>query len=803
MKASLKWLRDYVDIRLTAKELAKKLTMAGMEVKGMQSTGKPWNNIVVGEVIAISAHPNADRLKLATVDVGDRQITVVCGAPNISIGQRVPFAHVNAELIDGHTGRVTILKPVKIRGILSEGMVCSEKELGISDRHEGIMVLPSDAPVGMPLGEYLGDMIFDLEITPNRPDCLSMVGIAREIAALSEERLHLPEIRYEEMETSIDSFVSIDIIEPKLCPRYCASLISGASIAPSPNWLQQRLSSYGIRPINNIVDVTNYVMLEYGQPLHAFDYDKLAGKHIMVRRGRDAETMVTLDGIQRALNHDVLVISDEQGAVAIAGIMGGLSAEVTDSTSTVLLESANFDRAIIRQGCSHLNLKSEASIRFDKGLNPDLPLVPLKRATQLLLQLAGGKAAKGIVDVYPGKSEPASVPLSTEAVRRISGMEVTTDETLKILRSLGFECEENDSQILVKAPYWRSDIHCTADLVEEVVRIVGYEKVPVTTLSGRLPPKEPKVLAARRENNLKQKVRRILVGCGFQEILTYSLTSLERLRNLSPRFELKVMPLKVVNPMTREQEYLRTTLQAGLLAALAHNQRVTEAGLRLFEVGKVFLPRGRELPEEREMLCAAVSGPRHELSWHGNKELLDFFDAKGVVENLLGQLGLRASFESSGAESLFPGRSADIIIGDDKVGVVGDLHPRVAQAFELAGTVCLIEMDIEKLYDKTTKLGEYRPIRRFPTVTRDIALVVDEGVNYQKVEEIIRSFSLVTEVVLFDLYTGEQIPKGKKSFAIRVVYQSPDRNLTDEEVNLAQQEIVDRLHRELGANLRG
>ncbi|MCK4402932.1 MAG: phenylalanine--tRNA ligase subunit beta, partial [Dehalococcoidia bacterium] len=462
MKASLKWLKDYSDIKLAPKELARKLTMAGVEVKDLQITGSTWNNIVVGEVIALNPHPNADRLKLATVNLGPQQITVVCGAPNISPGQKVPFASVGAQLIDGHTGKPILLKPAEIRGVLSEGMVCSEKELGISDSHEGIMVLPPEALIGMPLRDYLGDVIFDLDITPNRPDCLSIIGIAREIASLTEQPLRLPEIHYEETEAPIDSFVKVDIIDPSLCPRYCASLITGVKIASSPNWLQQRLSSYGMRPINNVVDVTNYVMLEYGQPLHAFDYHKLGGKQIIVRRAKNGETITTLDGIERVLSPDTLVIADKEKAVAIAGIMGGLDTEVADKTTSILLESANFNQAIIRQGCRCLNLQSEASIRFDKGLNPDFPLLPLKRATQLLLELAGGKAARGIVDVYPGKLEPKGILLSAEEVERLSGLKVPLAKILKVLKSLGFECQHADSasQILVVTPYWRSDIRC-------------------------------------------------------------------------------------------------------------------------------------------------------------------------------------------------------------------------------------------------------------------------------------------------------------------------------------------------------
>jgi phenylalanyl-tRNA synthetase beta chain len=827
MKVSLKGLRDYIDVKLTAGELAESLTMAGLEVKSIQAIGGTWDNVVIGEVIALNPHPNADRLKLATVDLGTEQVTTVCGAPNISLGQRVTFAHIGARLIDPHTGEAIVLEPAKIRGVVSEGMVCSEKELGISESHEGILVLPPEAPIGVPLGAYLGDVILDLDVTPNRPDCLSVIGIAREIAALTGEPLRLPEIHYEETEKSVDSFASVDIVDPDLCPRYCASLVTGIKIAPSPSWLQQRLNSCGMRPINNVVDVTNYVMLEYGQPLHAFDYNKLKGRQIIVRRAGNGETITTLDGSERALNPDILVIADKEEAVAVAGIMGGLNSEVTDKTDTILLESANFNQATIRRGCSHLQFQSEASIRFDKGLNSGLPLLPLKRATQLLLELAGGRAAKGIIDVYPGKSEPKLISLTTREVKRLSGLKVNIDEILKVLKALGFECQEGDSgsQISVSVPYWRSDIKCSADLVEEVVRIIGYEKIPITRLSSPLPPQKSKLSPTAQQSNLREKLHNILTGFGFQEILTYSLVSLEKLQKLSPKLELKLPPLKVANPMSREQEYLRTSLRAGLLSTLAHNQKFEQAGIRLFEIGKVFLPQHphviasdlpakawqagakqsqeeRELPQEKEMFCAVLSGARVELSWQADKELLDFFDAKGIVENLLNQLGLKTSFDIGDDETLFPGRRANIIVEDDKVGIVGDLHPKVTQAFELSNTICLIEIDLEKVLTKLTGTKEYQPIPRFPSVTRDIALVIDEQVSYRSVEEIIQSFPLVTKVTLFDLYRGEQIAEGKKSFAIRIVYQSPSHTLTDEEVDQTQEQMLARLHQELGATLR-
>jgi len=822
MKVSLKWLRDYVDLKLAPKELAERLTMAGLEVKGLQTTGGAWDNVVIGKVIALNPHPNADRLKLATVDLGTKQVTTVCGAPNIGLGQRVTFAHIGARLIDPHTGEAIVLKPAKIRGVVSQGMVCSEKELGISDSHEGILVLPPEAPIGAPLGAYLGDVIFDLDVTPNRPDCLSVIGIAREVAALTDQLIRLPQIHYEEPEASIDSFASVDIVEPDLCPRYCASLIAGVKIIPSPGWLQQRLNSCGMRPINNVVDVTNYVMLEYGQPLHAFDYHKLKGRQIIVRRAGNGETITTLDGSGRTLNPDILVIADKEKAVAVAGIMGGLDSEVTDKTDTILLESANFNQATIRGGCSHLKFQSEASIRFDKGLNSELPPLPLKRATQLILELAGGRAAKGIIDVYPGKSEPKLISLTAREVERLSGLKVSIDEILKVLKTLDFECHEGDSgsQISVSVPYWRSDIKCSADLVEEIVRIIGYEKIPITRLSSPLPPQKSKSSPAAQQSNLKDKLRNILTGFGFQEILTYSLVSLEKLQKLSPKLELKLPPLKVANPMTKEQEYLRTSLRAGLLTTLAHNQKFEQSGIRLFEIGKVFLPQhhhviatlsetkgkqsqeGRELPQEKEMLCAVLSGARAELSWQADREPLDFFDAKGAVENILSQLGLKASFENSDDETLFPGKEANIIVEDDKIGILGELHPKVAQAFGLSNTICLIEIDMEKLLTKLTEAKEYRSISRFPSVSRDIAIVVDEQANYKRVAEIIQSFPLVAKVTLFDLYRGEQIPEGKKSFAIRIVYQSPSHTLTDEEVDQTQEQMLARLHQELGASLR-
>ncbi len=531
MKVPLKWLREYVDITLPPAELAEKLTMAGIEAKGTQVTGGKWENIVVGQIIAINPHPNADRLRLPTVDLGTEQQTVVCGAPNLSVGDKIAFAYVGAELIDGHSGQLIRLKPAKIRGVESSGMVCSEKELGISDSHEGIMVLPPDAPVGTPLADYLGDVIFDLDVTPNRPDCLCVIGIAQEVAALTGQSLHPPEVSYEEAEPPTDQQIAIEITDPDLCSRYCASLITGIKIAESPQWMQQRLLACGMRPINNIVDVTNYVMLELGQPLHAFDHEKIKSKRIIVRRAAEGEITVSLDGVERTLSPDMLVIADAERAVAIAGVMGGANSEVTDDTTAILLEAANFNPTSIHYTSHQLSLLSEASMRFERGIRAELTVPALKRATQLMMQLAGGKAAKGIADVYPDKREPKPILLSTDKAKKLLGVEFSLDQIVNTLTSLGFTCQPADSpsEVRVTAPYWRSDIQQAVDLIEEVARIIGYDKIPMTMLSEPLPRQNPAPILG-----LKQKIRDSLVGYGFQEIITYSLTSLEMLNKLTP-----------------------------------------------------------------------------------------------------------------------------------------------------------------------------------------------------------------------------------------------------------------------------
>ena len=800
MKIPLKWLKEYVNITVPPAEVANKLTMAGMEVKGVQVIGGDWATIVVGQIIAINPHPNADRLSLPTIDLGTEQQTVVCGATNFKVGDKVAFASVGAQLIDGHTGQTSRLKSAKIRGVVSSGMACSEKELGISDSHEGIIILPAEAPVGTPLADYLGDVIFDLDITPNRPDCLCVIGIAREIAALTGQSVSLPEVGYQEAAPPIDRQISVEIVATDLCPRYCASLITGVKIGESPGWLQQRLLACGMRPISNIVDITNYVMLEYGQPLHAFDYDRIRGKGIIVRRADKGETVVTLDGVERNLSDDMLVITDKEGPVAIAGVMGGANSEVTRGTTSILLEAASFNPASIHYTGERLQLPSEACMRFERSIRPELTLPALKRATQLIMQLAGGQVAKGIMDVYPGQRDQEPVLLSTGKVKTVLGVEFSLDRIIDALTSLGFECKQGNSasEVWVTAPYWRSDIHLAVDLVEEVARILGYDEIPTTMLSQSLPRQNPEPVLG-----LKQKVGRILTGYGFQEVITYSLTSLEVLNRLLPEpHSLQPAPLRMANPMTAEREYLRPNLRANLLTAFSANRRHEDGGIRLFELGKIYLPRHNDLPDEPQVLCGILGGSRFGKSWQDKDELLDFYDAKGMAESLLNQLNVDAGFEEGRDEGLCLGKQMTIVVDGNKLGVVGELHPKVLESFEISEPVYLFEVNLIALLPYTIGHKMFQPIPRFPAIVRDMALIIDTAITHQGVLDIITSFPLVNQVALFDVYAGDQVPPGKKSLAYRITFQSPTHTLTDEEVNKVQQQILDKLSGEFGATLR-
>jgi phenylalanyl-tRNA synthetase beta chain len=804
MRVSLKWLADYVDLPLPARELAHRLTMSGTEVDAILSTGGEWDLISVGQVVAVERHPNADRLTLTTVNLGDgERMTVVCGAPNVAVGQKVAFARTGAQLIDGHTGELTVLRAARIRGVESAGMVCSEKELGLSDYHEGILVLPGDAPMGTPLAEYLGDTILDLDITPNRPDCLSVLGVAREVAALTGGSVREPSYTYPEEGPLIEERASVEIADPDLCYRYVATLIDGVRVGPSPAWMQERIVAAGMRPINNIVDITNYVMMELGQPLHAFDFDRIGGGKIIVRRARPGEPLTTLDGVERRLEPEMLAIADATKAVALAGVMGGAESEVSDATTSILLESANFNNVNIRRTSNALKMKSEASSRFDKGLSPELSAFAARRATKLIVELAGGRAARGIVDVYPGKTTETLIEVRRSRIRQVLGIDPPTSRVRSVLTSLGFGCRwQPPNTYQVRVPYWRTDVRIPDDVVEEVGRIIGYDQIPVGLVRGAIPPSVPQAL-----RELREQVRDALAAAGMQEVITYSLTTLEAIQRIvSPETLAASPPLRVANPMSSEHEWLRPSLRASLLRTLAANQRQREGPLALYEVARVYLSRGQELPEEPEYAAGVVGGRRLDRWGHVTEEELGFFDAKGYLEHLFARLGVAPAFEEGEEYALVPGRTARIMLGERAVGVLGQVDPRAAAGFDIDGDVFLFELVMDEvlaaLSDRKAP-RRYEPVPRFPPVVQDLAVVVDEAVTAAQVQSLIQAAALVRRAQLFDVYTGEPVPAGKKSLAFSVTYQSPDHTLTDEEVARAHRGIVERLKRQLGAELRG
>jgi phenylalanyl-tRNA synthetase beta chain len=819
MDVPLRWLKEYVDLDLPVAELAHRLTLAGLEVTEIEHIGEEWDRerIVVGQVLAVRPHPNADRLTLVDVDYGGpAPLTVVCGAPNIRVGERgqkVVVAQVGARLRDGHSEepRMVTLKAGRIRGVLSEGMICSEKELGLSDDHTGVVILPEDAPVGVPLADYLGDVVLHIDLTPNLGRCLSMIGVAREVAALLGKSLRVPTPSPREAGAPIGGQVTVEILDPDLCPRYSAALVRDIRMGPSPAWMQQRLLRAGMRPINVVVDVTNYVMLECGQPLHAFDYERLRPKAgtggppaIVVRRGRDGERMTTLDGVERPLDPERLLICDGEGPVALAGVMGGLESEVTERTRHVLLESANFDPVTIRRTAQALHLESEAAFRFERGVDPEGTIWALRRACELLEDLAGGVTAAGVVDVYPRPWQPRTVHLPVREVRRILGIEMTAQEVGGLLRPLGFACSVEGDTVRVDVPSFRLDVAIPADLIEEVARMYGYDRIPETLLRDVLPPQRGNPLL-----ELEETVRDILVGCGLDEVITYSLTNLHSIARLTPG-EPKVdgsRYLRLANPLTPEREYLRQTLMNSLLEALALNLRHSDR-VALFEIGRVYLPREEEeLPEEPPMLGMALCGPREPESWHQKQAgEFDFFDLKGIVETLLERLGVEgARFEPSDHPTFHPGRRAWLLLGEARVGVLGEVDPRVCEQFDLpARRVALAEF---QLLPFLTHAAPHRfvPLSRFPAVLQDIAVLVDEGVPAARVAEVIRRAGgeWLRGIALFDVYRGSPLPEGKVSLAYRLTFQAMERVLREEEVNrVREKRIVPALERELGATIR-
>ena len=806
MLVSLRWLRDYVDLPrdLDVEAFARRLTMGVAEVEGVRRTGG-WDRelVTVGKVLAVEPHPNADRLRLATVaHGGEAPLTVVCGAPNVEAGQRVAFARAGAELIDPRSGEASALRAAAIRGVESAGMVLSERELGLSDAHEGILVLPGDAPVGAPLADYLGDAVLDVHVWPNRADTMNMAGLAREVAAVEGLEARLPPDGYAEDGPPAADGVTVTIEEPSLCARYVAAAVDGVRVGPSPPWMRERLRAAGQRPINNVVDVTNYVMLELGNPLHAFDADRLRGG-IAVRLARPGERLTTLDGEDRELAADTLVIADGGGPVALAGVMGGLDSEVSAETTSVLLEAARFDPASVRRTSARLRLRSEASSRFERGLSPELALRAARRAARLLVEVCGGTARRGVVDAYPRPHEAAEATLTRARLDAVLGFRVASDEVEAILGRLGFavrrEGEGADERFAARAPWWRTDVAIADDLAEEVVRVAGYERLPATTPRGRVPPRDPAPLAALRE-----RVRDALAAGGLHETIAYSLTSEEALARVR-RPGAEGAPLRLRNVLSREHEYLRTSLRHSLLETVGRNLRAGAGEIAIFEAARVYLPRRGEdgpLPEERETAAAAFCGAEPARWGDPEPRELGFYDAKGALDELADRLGAAFSYEPAEEFGLLPGRTARVLLGGEAVGAIGEAHPDMLEAFGIDRPVTLFELDLPALLPLLPERRRAASVPRFPHVEQDLALVVDEGVAAGALQRAIEDSRLVAEARPFDVYRGGQLPPGKKSVAFSVRYRAADRTLTTEDANREQARILRRLEREHGAALR-
>ncbi len=815
MRVSLKWLSDFVDIDIPADELAHRLTMAGIEVGRVDRIGEGWENIYVGQVLSLRPHPNADRLRLVDITYGERTLTVVTGAPNMEVGDKVPIALIGATLIDGHydDGRKITLKPSKLRGVVSEGMACSAKELGLSDEHEGILILDPEAVVGHPMAEELGDTALDIEPTPNRGDILSVVGVAREVAALTGQAVRMPAVP----DWPARDIIGLEILDPDLCPRYSATLIRGVKIGPSPKWMRDRLQSAGQRPINNVVDVTNYVMLELNQPLHSFDYSRIGEGRIVVRRARPGEIMTTLDGEERELSPEMLVIADATHPVAVGGVMGGYASEVTEATDTILLEAANFNPVSIRRTSQALHMATEAGRRFEKGLPAEQTVPALLRATQLIVETAGGRAEPAYADCYPAKRSPTVLRLEESEVVRVLGIGFGVPREAETLRALQFEVREQDGSMAVTVPPHRPDVTRPADLVEEVARIIGYDAIPTTQLHGPMPEPAPSA-----DLEWEGRVRNLLVGCGLTEIVTYSLTSRERLAKLMPvdgegpddlggatgerLIDVRTPPLLLANPLSVEMECLRTTALGSILETLGQNLRHTDRDLLLFEVGRSYLPRDGELPEERRSVTIAMGAYRSGMTW-GSRRETDFYDLKGVVETLLERASVpEVAFIAARHPTFHPGRCAVAVAGPGRevVGILGEVNERVARQFDIEERAYAAALDFERLLPMFSPAREVQSFSRFPELVQDLAVVVDEDVPSGELEAWIRRAGgrLVRRVELFDLYRGAPIPDGKKSLAYHIVYQAPDRTLTDAEVAKQHQRIVGALAHQFKARLR-
>jgi phenylalanyl-tRNA synthetase beta chain len=860
MKVPITWLKDFVDITIPLEELAHQLTMAGLEVEEIHYVGLPmpklderkrhetkitgieWDpeTIVVAAIYEVMPHPNADRLVLCRLDDGQREHIVLTGAPNLFpfkgkglvealLGSpiKVAYAKEGAQIYDGHQpGQVlTKLKRAKIRGVDSYSMACSEKELGVSDDHEGIIFLDDDAPVGTPLADYMGDAVFEIALTPNIARDANILGVAREVAALTGQKLHMPTLDPFMQGPPIQGRVSVEITDPQLNPRFVLGLIENVEIKPSPYQVQRRLRLAGMRPINNVVDATNYAMMDIGEPLHAFDYDVLVrragGKkpRITTRRARPGERLTTLDDVERQVDDFTVMVTDQSGALALAGVMGGAESEVSSQTRNVLLEGAAWNMINTRRTVLAQNLPSEAAYRFSRGVHPAMAERGVRRGLELMRQWTGGVVAQGLVDNYPVPPSPPTVEFTPAEVRRWLGIELSASEIADILRRLEFAVEVHEDRLRATAPDHRLDIGegviGQADVMEEIARIYGYDRIPETRMADVLPPQR-----GNPTLELEERLRDMLTGLGLQEVITYRMTSPEREARLYPDKkapESQPPYLRLANPIASDRAVMRQSLLASVLEVVERNARLFPRQA-FFEIGPVFLARGEgELPYEAPRLAIALTGPRTEPGWQpADTAPMDFFDLKGVISAVLDGLHIQGvRYEPGEGVSYHPGRIARVVASERPLGVFGELHPLVREHYlpgrssghgELPETPLLVaELDLQALYRLVPERYDILPVPAFPPVLEDLALIVDETVPAEQVAEEIRQAggATLSSVRLFDVYRGDQIGGGKKSLAYSLTYQVSDRTLTDQEVAQIRQRIVRRLEEALGAKLRG
>ena len=802
MFVSFRWLRDYVDIDLSPEALADRLTMAGLEVDAIRESAPGFSRVVVAKILSLKPHPGSEKLLLCEVATGADTLPIVCGATNIQVGDVVPLALVGAVIPGGYT-----IKSSRIRGELSEGMLCSEDELGLGPDRSGIMILPSGLTPGQDLTDALDlrDIVLDIAITPNRSDCLSVIGVAREIAALTGKKLRAPESILQEDDEDINGITSVQILDADLCPRYTARIVKNIAIRPSPFWIRRRLESVGLRAINNVVDVTNFVMLEWGQPLHAFDYRFLEEGRIVVRRSRQGETFVSLDEKERTLKSDTLMICDGVKPVAIGGIMGGLNSEVKADTRMVFLESAYFDPVSIRKSSRWLSMSTDAAFRFERGIDPDGVVRALNRAAQLIADFSGGTVCRGYIDQYPRKVEsPRNIPLRISRVRDMLGKDIAPSEAVQILESLEMTVGKGDDlHYRVTPPTFRVDISREIDLIEEIARLHGYDRIPVTQPAISILSMEQD-----RRKILEERIRTLLNGYGYSEVITYSFLPAAAVDDLGlPAGDARRTTVTIRNPLTEEQSVMRTTMIYSLLDTMRKNANTGCFDLKLFEIGRTYLARqAGMLPVEKNRIGGLLTGARYDHCWHYSGIAADFFDLKGCLEGLFEHMKMvSVKFRPDLQEPfLHPGRSCGITIGEDVIGFLGEVHPDVLTRMDLKNRVMVFEMDLDVLAGHLSGALSYRDISKFPASSRDVAFLISRD---RTVEEIIK-FSLdmheelLENVLVFDVYEGKGVPEGMTSLGLRFSYRAHDRTLTDQDIGQAHNAIVRRIMEKSGAKIR-